>query len=112
MSLTDPRSLAITAAWVVPISGTSLYGFLPGEPKLAWMSRGFLWAKRMRADGARVQPARNQHDVTNLVLVLKPLAQTGKASAIDVYYTESGQQYQQRYNSAVKLTSARFCHDA
>lgn len=108
VTLDDPHNLLMPAAYVVPITGTTLVGVWDGYPTaaVARQAPGIEWALRKRADGALVPPAHGK-DVTNLVLVLKPTAVVGTAQAIDVYYRESGQEYHMRTGLTLKVTTGK-----
>jgi hypothetical protein len=81
VALADSHGLGMLAAYVVPITGYDLYGVLTGFPPAAHLPPGVQWSQRRRADGATI-PHSRAHDVTNLVLVLKP-ANT-RAACIDM----------------------------
>jgi len=91
VTLADPRGLRMLAAYVVPITGDTLYGLRPGYPSARGMPSGEQWAQRQRADGATVKHSRGQ-DVINLVAVLKPTRNPGWARGINIYYHSSGGQ--------------------
>ncbi len=103
VALANPRGIRMLAAYVVPVTGHFLYGVWPGYPPTAHMQAGVRWSQRQQADGATVPPSRDGHDVTNLVLVLKPTAKTGWARGIDVWYRESGQHYHLRTATRIRL---------
>ncbi len=109
VALADSRGIRILAAYVVPITGHELYGVLFGYPPAAHLPQGVQWAQRQRADGATVPRSRGSHDVTNLVLVLRPTAKTGWARGIDVYYRESGQQYHLLTATRIRLKTTSKC---
>lgn len=91
VSLADPRGLRMLAAYVVPITGDTLYGLLQGYPPAKHLPSGVQWPERQRADGAIIEHSRGQ-DVTNLVAVLKPTRNPGWARGINIYYHSSGGQ--------------------
>jgi hypothetical protein len=93
VSLADPDGLSMHAAYVVPITGTLLYGFLPGYPPEKHIPHGIQWSERQRADGARLPHSRD-HDFYSLVAVLQPTRNPGWARGINIYYHSShGQRY-------------------
>jgi hypothetical protein len=109
VALADPRGIRVLAAYVVPITGHHLYGVLFGYPPAAYLPQGVQWAQRQPADGATIPRSRGRHDVTNLVLVLKPTAKTGWARGINVYYRESGQRYHLLTATRIRLITASRC---
>jgi len=91
VSLADPRGLRMLAAYVVPVTGDTISGFVQGYPSAKTMPPGEQWALRQRADGAAIKHSRG-HDVTNLIAVLKPTRNPGWARGINIYYHSSGGQ--------------------
>jgi hypothetical protein len=108
VSLADPHGLRILAAYVVPITGHTLYGVLTGFPPEAHLPLGVQWSQRQRADGATI-PHSLGHRVTNLILVLKPVTKIGSARGIDVYYRVSGQQYHLRTATRIVVRVGSTC---
>lgn len=109
VSLYKPHDLSVMTAYVVPITGHTLYGWWAGYPTaaIAHKVRGVQWSHRQRADGAHIRPSpRSRNAVTNLLLVLKPTATVGTASAIDISYRESGQDYLWRSGFTIKVTKS------
>jgi len=96
------------AAYIVPITGHTLVGDWFGYPTaaIAGQAPGIQWAQRQRADGARVPPERG-HDVSNVLLVLKPVGKVGTSQGFNVYYRESGQEYHMRTSVVLKVTTGR-----
>jgi len=108
VALADSHGLRMLAAYVVPITGHTLYGILTGFPPAAHLPPGVQWSQRQRADGATI-PHSPEHDATNLLLVLEPLAKIGSAKGIDVYYRVSGHQYHLRTATRILLRVASAC---
>jgi hypothetical protein len=93
VSLADPRGLRMLAAYVVPITGDTLYGLLQGYPPAKRLPSGVQWSERQRPNGAVIKHSPG-YDVINLVAVLKPTRNPGWARGIDIYYHSSdGQRY-------------------
>ena len=110
VSLADPRGLRMLAAYVVPVTGDSISGFVQGYPSAKRMPSGELWSERQRADGATIEHSRGQ-DVTNLIAVLKPARNPGWARGINIYYHSSnGQQYLLRQGLQI-LVAINRCPD-
>jgi hypothetical protein len=110
VTLADPRGLRMLAAYVVPITGDTLYGLLQGYPPARHLAAGVQWSERQRADGAVIKHSRGQ-DVTNLVAVLKPTRNPGWARGINIYYHSSGgQRYLLRQGVQI-LVSINRCPD-
>jgi hypothetical protein len=91
VSLADPRGLRMLAAWVVPITGETIYGLQPGSPPQHLVA-GIQWSERQRADGVTIKHSRG-HDVTNLIAVLKPTRKLGWARGINIFYRSGSQRY-------------------
>jgi len=99
VTLADARHLRLVAAWIVPVTGTDLWGVFDGYPPHGLAGPdgnpgvpGEHWDQRQRAGGALVPHLRGQ-DQENLVLVLKPTATEGSAETEYVYYTSAGRRY-------------------
>jgi hypothetical protein len=99
VTLAHARHLQLVAAWVVPVTGTDLWGAFDGYPPNGIAGPegnrgvpGEHWNQRQRADGAVIPHLRGQ-DVENLVLVLKPIGPEGSASTEYVWYTSGGSRY-------------------
>ena len=69
VALTDPHDLRIVAAYVVPVTGNTLYGVLSGYPPARGLPADVQWDRRQRANGAAIPHSRGIQ--YNLVLVLK-----------------------------------------
>ena len=108
VALIAPRGLQLVAAYAVPITGTTQYGMRLGFPTGANLPPGVQWSRRQRANGATV-PHSAGHDITDLVLVLKPAAPYGSALGVAVYYKVSGQQYQLRTDLQILVFNGRGC---
>src|SRR5450755_4370524 len=54
VALADSHGLRMLAAYVVPITGHTLYGILTGFPPAAHLPPGVQWSQRQRADGATI----------------------------------------------------------
>ena len=106
--LADPHGLRVLAAYVVPVTGTDLYGVWFGYPPMAHVPAGVRWAQRQRAGGANVPHSRGR-DVTNVLLVIKPIARTGSARGVDVYYRSGGQHYHLRTATRLRVQVAVPC---
>jgi hypothetical protein len=92
VSLADPDGLRMLAAYVVPITGTLLYGFLQGYPPRQHIPAGIQWSQRQRADGATLPHTRGR-DVYSLVAILQPTRNPGWARGVNIYYHAGGQRY-------------------
>jgi hypothetical protein len=81
------------AAYVVPITGSDIYGLLQGYPPGKSLPRGIQWSERQRADGAVIRPTPRRRD-NNLIAVLQTTKNPGWARGINIYYHSSdGQRY-------------------
>lgn len=100
--LARPRGLEILQAWMVPITGTYLYGVLHGWPPYKHLPKGVQWSRRQRADGAVIPHSRG-HDQMNLVLVLRGVRNVATAAGVNVYYLAAGQDYHLRTHIAIRL---------
>jgi hypothetical protein len=109
VTLADSHGIRMLAAYVVPVTGHELYGVLFGYPPDAHLPQGVQWSRRQPTNGATIPPSRGRHDVTNLVLVLKPTATTGSARGISVFYRESGQRYHLLTATRIRLKTASKC---
>jgi hypothetical protein len=99
VTLSKARHLQLVGAWVVPATGTDLWGVFDGYPPRGIPGPdgnrgvpGVHWGQRQRADGA-VIPHLRGHDQENLVLVLKPIGLDGTAATEYVWYTSGGSRY-------------------
>lgn len=92
VDLVSAHRLRLLAAWVVPITGYSLYGVRSGYPPAPILPAGVLWSRRQAANGAHIAHSAG-HDVINLVLVIVPLHGEGWASGVNVSYSVAGQSY-------------------
>lgn len=93
VSLADSSGLRLLAAYVVPITGTDLYGLLQGYPPGKSLPRGIQWQERQRADGATIRPT-PRHQDNNLIAILKTTKNPGWARGINIYYHSSdGKRY-------------------
>ena len=106
IALDDAHGIQMVAAYILPITGHDLYGLYSGYPPAAHLLPGVQWARRQRADGARIPPRSKADLVNNILLVLKRTAAKGTARGVDVYYTEAGRQYHLRTNSTITLTKS------
>ena len=88
VSLADPRGLRMLAAYVVPVTGDSIIGFVQGYPSGKLLPSDEPWSQRQRADGAIVKHSRGQA-VTSLLAVFKPTRNPGWARGINIYYHSS-----------------------
>ncbi len=98
VGLAGAHQLRIVAAWVVPITGTDLFGVFNGYPpdgdkgSAPPLSPGVQWRHRQRAAGALISHIRGP-DVMNLVLVLKPTGRQGTAKSEYIYYHSGATHY-------------------
>ncbi len=109
IALADAHGIRMLAAYIIPITGHDLYGVYSGYPPVADLPPGVQWARRQQADGARIPPLpprSKPNIVSNILLVLRRTAAKGTARGVDVYYTESGQQYHLRTNSTITLVKS------
>lgn len=106
VGLARSSGLRIIQAWLVPIRGRSLYGVLDGYPPYPHLPPGVDWARRQNADGAIISQSRG-HQVTNIVLVLKPTERVGSAAGVQVYYSEYGRKYYLQTHISIRV--ARSC---
>jgi hypothetical protein len=100
VSLANPHDLKLVTAWVIPITGTDLYGVRAGYPPAAGLDPGVEWSRRELAAGASI-PRLVGQQVVNLLLVLKPAASTGTASGVRISYRAGGRDYQ--FQTKIKL---------
>lgn len=108
VDLADPRSLHVVQAWIVPITGNSLYGVRGGYPPAPHLPSGVHWDQRHGAVGAVIPHSRQNH-YANLVLVLKPTKDVSSAAGVNIYYKESGTKYQIRTHFAIVAKMAKPC---
>jgi hypothetical protein len=108
VDLANSHGLQVLGAYVVPITGTALYGVWFGYPPTVHIPRGVQWSQRQRADGARIPHSQGQ-DADNLLLVIKPTAKVGSARGVDVFYRASGQQYHLRTATRLRVKVAARC---
>jgi hypothetical protein len=107
VALTDPHRLHIVAAYVVPVTGHTLYGVLSGYPPDRNLPPGVHWARRQRASGAVIPHSHGTQ--YNLVLVLKPAGAKGTARSVDVFYRAAGQDYHLQTATRIKVLAGRAC---
>lgn len=108
VDLVRPQGLEILQAWLVPITGTYLYGVLDGWPPYQHLPKGVKWARRQRADGAVIPHSRG-HDQINLVLVLRGVRKVATAGGVNVYYRAAGQDYHLQTHIAIRVVTGRKC---
>lgn len=106
--LARAHGLEILQAWMVPITGTYLYGVLDGWPPYRHLPRGVQWAQRQRADGA-VIPHSHGGDQMNLVLVLRAVRRVASAAGVSVYYRVAGQDYHLQTHIAIRVLTGGTC---
>ena len=107
VALTDPHGLRLLGAYVVPVTGNTLYGVLSGYPPARDLRAGVQWARRQRANGAVI---RHSHGTQyNLVLVLKPAGTKGTARSVDVFYRSAGQEYHLQTTTSIKVLAGPAC---
>jgi hypothetical protein len=110
VTLAGARDLRPVAAWVVPVTGTDLWGVFDGYPPHGMTAQGLgapvlpgeHWAARQRADGA-VIPHLPGQEVENLVIVLKPSGNEGTARTEYVYYRAGGTNYVLDLGASIQL---------
>lgn len=108
VALVHPRNLRLVAAWVVLITGTDTVGVGSGYPPGSPLPPGVQWGQRQRVPGAVVRHTRG-HDIIDLVLVVKPSAKVGTATAINLYYQASGTHYLLHVPYGLKISVGRTC---
>lgn len=99
------HGLTVLAAYVIPVTGDTLYGARSGYPQAGQMPPGEDWPDRHRAAGAQVPAGQ----VANLLLVLRPAASGGTARGIDVYYEAGGRQYLLRTATSLQVVIGPSC---
>jgi hypothetical protein len=108
VALVNPRHLRLIVAWVVPTDG-SLGSAGPGYAPGSGSGPGFRWRQRQRIPGAIVRHTRGQ-DLVNLVIVMKPTARYGTATAVNLYYKSGGTQYLLHFPVGYKIVDGHPCH--
>jgi hypothetical protein len=108
VALVHPRHLRLIAAWAVPTNG-ELGNAGPGYPPGPDNGPGFRWGQRQRIPGAVVRHTRGQ-DVINLVIVMKPTAKFGTATAVNLYYESAGTRYLLHFPFGYKIVDGHPCH--
>ena len=108
VSLAEPHGLRVVAAYLVPITGHVLYGIWSGTPPAAHLSAGVRWGHRQHADGGRIPHSQGRH-VMNLLIVIKPARQGGRAAGIYVDYTVDGHQYRMETTTGVHVVVGHGC---
>jgi hypothetical protein len=107
VALTNPHDLHMLAAYVVPVTGTMMYGDLSGYPPARGLPPGVHWNRRQRANGAIIPHSRGTQ--YNLVLILKPAGTKGTAWAIDVFYRAAGQEYHLQTTTRIEVLAGPAC---
>jgi hypothetical protein len=107
VALTDPHGLRMLAAYVVPITGHTLYGVLTGYPPARGLPADVHWDRRQPANGAVIPHSRGTQ--YNLVLVLKPAGTKGTARSVDVFYRAAGQEYHLQTTTRIEVLAGRAC---
>jgi hypothetical protein len=105
--LVHTRHLRLLAAWAVPTNG-ELGSAGPGYPSASDGGPGFRWRQRQRIPGATVRHTRGQ-DVINLVVVMKPTAKFGSATAVNLYYRSGGKRYLLHFPLGYKIVDGHPC---
>ncbi len=108
VALAHPRHLRLLAAWVVPTDGP-LGDSGPGYPPASGYPPGYRWGQRQRIPGALVAHTRGQ-DVINLVIVVKPTAKVGAATAVNLYYKSAGTHYVIHFPYGYRIQVGNRCH--
>ena len=107
VTLVHPRHLRLVAAWVVPTSGP-LGDSGPGYPRASEFQPGFHWGKRQVIPGAMVRHTHGR-DLINLVIVMKPTAKIGTATAVNLYYKSAGTRYLIHFPIGYKIPVGGHC---
>lgn len=102
VGLADDHDIRILRAWLVPLTGNDSYGVYDGYPPVRHLAPGVQWQQRRHADGAVVPHSRPQQ-LTNVVLVLKPLKKLATALAVIIYYKDSGRTYHLEFITSIRL---------
>ena len=106
VALVHPRHLRLIAAWVVPVPANGSLGSAgPGYPHA---SPGFHWGQRQRIPGAIVRHTPGK-DVINLVIVMKPTAKFGTATAVNLFYKAAGTRYLLHFPFGYKIVDGHKC---
>jgi hypothetical protein len=94
LSLAHDHGLELLSAWIVQITGHTLYGNWPGWPVNRPQLRGVHWDARQEAVGASIAPTSGLHGY-NIVLAIRlaPGRREGWARGITVRYHSGGQDY-------------------
>ncbi len=108
VTLVGARHLRLVAAWAVPTSGP-LGDSGPGYPSPSGYQPGFHWGKRQSIPGAIVRHTRG-HDLINLVIVVKPTAKVGTATAVNLYYKSAGTHYVIHFPIGYRIQVGSRCH--
>jgi hypothetical protein len=108
VGLAHSRGLQVVQAWIVPVTGHTLYGVLDGYPPAAHIPGGVHWDQRQRAVGAII-PHTDGHRVANLLLVLKPRKKVASAAGVSVAYRESDKSYHLKTHIGIVLMTAKPC---
>jgi hypothetical protein len=108
VGLADPRDLRVVAAYLVPIAGTDLYGVRSGFPPPAHLDPGVEWSQRENAAGGHIAHSKG-HQVTNLLVVIKPGRAGGRTSGIYVYYTVADHKYRMETATGLHVVVGRGC---
>jgi hypothetical protein len=99
VALVRPRHLRLIAAWVGE-----------GNTPIGEVGRGYPHPTKAwkRVPGAVVHPNHGQ-EVINLVIVVKPTAKLGTATAINMYYHVGGTHYLRLFTDGVKIPVGHKC---
>ena len=107
VTLVGARHLRLVAAWVVPTSGP-LGDSGTGYPRASEFQPGFHWAQRQSIPGAIVRHTHGS-DLINLVIVMKPTAKIGTATAVNLYYKSAGTRYLIHFPIGYKIPVGGHC---
>jgi hypothetical protein len=110
VDLVKPRNARLVASYVVPITGNNEYGSMAGYPPPRQLPPGVEWGAHQRVPGASVAPAHGL-DHADLLTVILPTEALAEVQAIDVFYRESGTNYQMQTHYRFVLLVGKACPD-
>jgi hypothetical protein len=99
VALVHPRHLRLVAAWVAEANGP-----------VAGVDRGYPHPSRVwqHVPGAVVHHTRGR-EVISLVVVVKPTAKLGTATAVNLYYRSAGRRYLRQFTDGYKIVVGHKC---
>ncbi|HYK28350.1 MAG TPA: hypothetical protein VEV61_10320 [Streptosporangiaceae bacterium] len=94
LSLANDHGIELLRAWIVQITGHTLYGNWLGWPVNRPQLLGVHWETRQAADGASIAPTKHLNGY-NIVLAIRlaPSRREGWARGVSVRYTAGGKDY-------------------